>query len=252
MITQDSKRETNFAVNLTPCPLKAHTYVARVPRKTLTTDQMLDLVAEHNQGIDRYQVGHAMELLKKEILEQASLGFAVDMMGVCKLYVAPLSSVTSLTPEAETVTGFEARFSASDELKAKLKGASATVTNVVDSLPQISVIEDPGNGNKDGKLRATFSARLTGKKLKLGGKSSGVYFVPADDSGKAEGDEKKWTRVEDGFITKNTAKTLEFHLPRTLEAEKQYYIAVRTGISGGTALRHTVTGMSKILVAVTE
>ena len=38
---------------------------ARVPRKTLTTDQILDLVASHNQGIGRYQVGHAMELLKK-------------------------------------------------------------------------------------------------------------------------------------------------------------------------------------------
>lgn len=252
MITQDSKRKTNFAVNLTPCSLKPHTYVAHVPRKTLTTDQMLDLVVEHNLGIDRYQVGHAMELLKKEILEQAALGFAVDMMGVCKLYVAPSSSVTSLTPEAETVTGFEARFAPSSELKAKLKGATASVTNVVDPLPQITRIEDPGTGKADGKLRATFSARLSGRKLELGGENCGVFFVPTDEGGNAQSDEAKWIRVEDGFITTNLYKTLELHLPRTLEVGKQYYIAVRTGVSKGNLLKHTVTGMSKIAVTVVE
>ena len=80
MINIDTKRKTNFAVTLTPCYFREHTYIARVPRKMITTDQILDLVAAHNQGIDRYQVGHAMELLKKEILEQAELGFAVDIM----------------------------------------------------------------------------------------------------------------------------------------------------------------------------
>ena len=89
MINIDTKRKPNFAVTLTPCYLKEHTYIARVPRKTITTDQILDLVATHNQGIDRYQVGHAMELLKKEILEQAELGFAVDIMEICKLYISP-------------------------------------------------------------------------------------------------------------------------------------------------------------------
>ena len=68
MINIDSKRNTNFAVTLTPCNFKENTYIARVPRKTITTDQILDLIAAHNQGIDRYQIGHAMELLKKEIL----------------------------------------------------------------------------------------------------------------------------------------------------------------------------------------
>ena len=73
MTNIDTQRETNFAVTLTPCSFKENTYIARVPRKTVTTDQILDLIVNHNVGIDRYQVGHAMELLKKEILEQAKL-----------------------------------------------------------------------------------------------------------------------------------------------------------------------------------
>ena len=163
MVTINTNRETNFAVTLTPCALKENTYIARVPRRTVTTDQLLDLVSAHNVGIDRYQVGHAMELLKKEILEQAELGFAVDIMDICKLYIAPLGSVQSLTPEAETVTGFEARFAVNEGLKEKLKNVTATVTAVVDSSPQISQIENPVDGSCDGKLKATFSARIKGK-----------------------------------------------------------------------------------------
>lgn len=252
MISQDTKRETNFAVALIPCALKDHTYIARVPRKTITTDQILDLIAEHNQGIDRYQVSHSMELLKKEIMEQAALGFAVDMMGICKLYVAASSSVTSLNPAAEIVTGFEPRFSASDELKNKLKKSSASVASVSDPLPLISKIEDPGNGKTDGTLRATFSARLSGRKLKLGESDSGIYFVPLDETGAAESDETKWIKVPEGFVTLNTPKYLEFHLPRSLEKGKKYHIAVRTNMSGITVLKKTVTGLSKIPVVIEE
>lgn len=82
MTNIDTKRETNFAVTLTPCHFKENTYIAHVPRRTVTTDQILDLVTAHNQGIDRYQVAHAMELLKKEILEQAELGFSVDILEI--------------------------------------------------------------------------------------------------------------------------------------------------------------------------
>ena len=96
MTSIDTKRETNFAVTLTPCNFGKNIYIARVPRKTVTTDQLLDLVAAHNQGIDRYQVEHAMELLKKEILEQAELGFSVDIMEICKLYIAPIGGVRTL------------------------------------------------------------------------------------------------------------------------------------------------------------
>lgn len=140
---------------------------ARVPRKTLTTDQILDLVASHNQGIDRYQVGHAMELLKKEILEQAKLGFAVDIMEICKLYIAPISAIKSLKPEAETVTGFQARFTPNEELRESLKDITASVSAVIDSSPQITQIENPKNGSTDGKLKAIFSARWKQEKATL-------------------------------------------------------------------------------------
>lgn len=252
MINTDTKRETNFAVTLTPCNLKENTYIARVPRKTITTDQILDLVVSHNQGIDRYQVGHAMELLKKEILEQAALGFAVDVMEICKLYIAPSSSVQSLTPEAETVSGFEARFSVNETLKETLKSITASVASVVSPTPQITKIENPAKNAEEGKLKATFSARITGKKLKVAGETKGIYFVPETENGEAESDVSKWSEVPEEFITRNTATTLEFYLPRTLTVGNRYFIAVQTSISGTTALKSAVTGISKISVSVEE
>ena len=252
MTNVDTKRETNFAVMLSPCSLKENTYIARVPRKTVTTDQLLDLVVAHNQGIDRYQVGHAMELLKKEILEQAGQGFAVDIMEICKLYIAPIGAVQSLTPEAESVSGFEARFTVNEDLKEKLKGVTASVTAVVDSAPQISQIENPLDGTTDGTLKATFGVRLRGKKLKVGGEDSGIFFVPELEGGAAEENEGEWIQVPDSFVTTNTPTLLEFYLPRTLAAEKRYFITIRTRRSGSTELKSAVTGRAKIAVTVEE
>ena len=255
MTNIDTQRKTNFAVTLTPCKLKENTYIARVPRRTVTTDQLLDLVSAHNQGIDRFQVGHAMELLKKEILEQAELGFAVDIMEICKLYVAPVSSVTTLTPESESVTGFEARFAVNERLRNKLLNISATVTAVSDPAPQISQITDPAVGKPEAGLRATFSARIRGHKLKLGGEKSGIFFVPVagqDKDGKdfPDKDESSWTKVQGDYVTKNTDRMLEFHIPRNLEPDSKYFIAVRVASRGETELRRPLTGFSKIPVMI--
>lgn len=254
MINIDTRRETNFAVTLTPSNFGENTYIARVPRKTVTTDQILDLVAAHNKGIDRYQVEHAMELLKKEILEQAELGFSVDIMEICKLYIAPLRSVKSLTPEAERVTGFEARFSVNDRLRERLRGVTAAVTAVVDSAPQISLIENPvaEEGEDKGILKATFSAKVTGRKLKVGGEAGGIFFVPVDGENAPSLNEQEWVKVPNDFITHNTDRLLEFHLPRTLEVGRKYLVAVRVAERYGTKLKAPVTGMSRIPVMVAE
>ncbi|MCR5763567.1 MAG: DUF4469 domain-containing protein [Treponema sp.] len=254
MTNIDTKRETNFAVTLTPCHFKENTYIAHVPRRTVTTDQILDLVSAHNQGIDRYQVAHAMELLKKEILEQTELGFAVDILEICKLYIAPVNSVKSLTPESESVSGFEARFAVNDRLREKLKGMSASVTAVVDNSPQISQIENPVAKDISEKeiLKATFSARITGKKLKVEGEKGGVFFVPSIGDGTSSSSEDDWIKVPNEFITRNTDRTLEFILPRTIESGKHYFIAVRTSERRGIELKNPITGISKIPIMVAE
>jgi tRNA(fMet)-specific endonuclease VapC len=176
-------------------------------------------------------------------------------------YLAPLHGVRSLTPEAETVTGFEARFAVNERLRKRLGAMTAAVTAVVDPAPQISLIENPVAKDNEPKdvLKATFSARITGRKLKVGGEKGGIFFVPAidnpdpDSGGKIpSGTEADWVRVPDDFITHNADTRLEFHLPRTLEPGRDYFIAVRTEERGGVKLRNPVTGISRIPVTVAE
>ena len=194
-----------------------------------------------------------MELLKKEILEQAELGFSVDILEIGKLYIAPVNSVKSLTPESECITGFEARFAVNDRLRQRLKGMTAAVTAVCDSAPQISQIENPVAKDDSEKetLRATFSARITGKKLKVGGEEKGIFFVPVLEDGTPSPSESDWIKVPDEFLTRNTDKTLEFILPRTIESENSYFLAVRTAERNGNKLKQAVTGISKIPVKIT-
>lgn len=173
-------------------------------------------------------------------------------MEICKLYIAPISAIQSLKPEAEKETGFEARFTPNDELKETLKGITATVSAVVDSSPQITQIENPANGATDGKLKATFSARLKGKKLKIGGENSGIYFLPVLDDKTPDMTEKNWIKVPDDFFTTNSPSLLEFYIPRTLETGKSYFIAARTSIRGTTTLKNPVTGISSIAVTIEE
>ncbi|WP_288601622.1 DUF4469 domain-containing protein [uncultured Treponema sp.] len=58
--------------------------------------------------------------------------------------------------------------------------------------------------------------------------------------------------MDKSFITKNTASTLEFYLPRTLEIGKKYFIAVQTSLSGSTELKAPVQGISRIAVEIVE
>ena len=74
--------------------------------------------------------------------------------------------------------------------------------------------------------------------------------MPENERGETMADEAEWVRVEDGFITKNTARTLEFYLPRTLEEGKRYFIAVRTAVSGSTELKSPVLGISAVSVVI--
>ena len=76
-------------------------------------------------------------------------------------------------------------------VKKTLKGISASVTAVVGSSPQISRIEPPADGLTDGTPKATFSARLTDKKLKVVGETNSIYFIPFCEDETVKTDEKR-------------------------------------------------------------
>ena len=253
MINNNAKAESTLGVTLSACALRENTYVAHVPRNTVSMDALLNEVVEHNQGIDKYQIGHAAELLKREILNQIKQGKAVNMLDLGTLYIAPTSGVSSLNPSSEDIKNFEARFSSGEELKSVLSTITASVAEIKDSSPVIKTVTNPLDGSTDGNLTATYSVRLSGKKLKVGGTGSGVWFVPVTDDGTADADESKWLGVEEKFITVNQPKTLEFYIPRTVENDTKYKIVIRTALDASGKEKKTLCqGETPNVVTVME
>ncbi len=105
----------------------------------------------------------------------------------------------------------------------------------------------------DGTLAATFSARLTGRKLKLGGETYGLWFakVTTDaDGNETLTDESEWIQVPGDYITRNMPSEISFDLPRTLEEGATYKIILRTSISGGNVLKNWVQSVSPAVTVV--
>lgn len=250
MINQNELTTSKIGVKLQNSPFSTTKYFARVPRNTVTMDALLNSVVEHNQGIDKFQIGHAAELLKREFLEQLKEGRAVSILDIGTIYLAPEKGINVLNPDNKDITGFEARFSPSSELKESLSKITASVTSVEEKVPLIKTIENPLDNSTIGILKSTFSVRLTGKKLKVGGTDSGIFFAPVVE-GIMDIQEENWIKVPENFITTNSQTKLEFFLPRELQEEKPYIIVVKSSVTNyGKERKQPIQGFSDQTVTI--
>lgn len=264
MINQNEQTASKIGVTLSASGLAPNMYVARVPRNNVSMDALLNSVVENNHGIDKYQISHAAELLKKEILLQIKSGKSVNVLDLGTLYLASRKGIKTLNPDKTDINGFEARFSVAKEINAALAKITASVTQIIVANPVIKEIQNPlqtdeesnphmQNSSDRVSLKATFSARIKGRNLKLGGEESGIWFVPLTDEGVAEADESQWIKVDDEFILKNGKTVLEFHLPRELTVGTQYLILIRTRLGGSSVLKKDLLeGESPMAVVIVE
>ena len=239
-----------LAVTLRNNPFKEGTFIAHVPHRAISMNALISEIADTTQGLDKYQIVHAAELLRDKIEKLLSMGYAVSVLDLGTMYLAAKESVRNYNPDTTDIAGFEVRFSVSQKLKAAAAKIVANVAAVSDNSPAIKSVENPIDGNTEGTLKATFSARLSGRNLKVGGEGSGVWFVPLNAGGVAESDESKWIQVDNNFITVNKAKELTFFLPRTLEEGVRYLIIVRTAVCGSMMRSAFTEGASPIAVTV--
>lgn len=245
------KKDTKLTVLLNKNQLDDSTHVGKLIRNTFSVENLIQEIVDTNTGVDYLMVSHAGELLKREILRQVQKGYAVNVLGLGTLYLAPGGAVKGGdNPSVTDIPGFTARFTPSAEAKEAASSVQAELVVKNDTTPLVSSIMNLSTGKDDGVLTAGKSVRLTGSRLKTGGTGSGIFFVPCDAAGNAETDESKWTAVNADFFPRNTNKTLEFECPAAAAATK-FLIAVRTAVTGsGEARKEPVTGMSSMTVTV--
>ena len=145
------------------------------------------------------------------------------------------------------------KFTPSTTAKEAISVISANSFMVSDPAPQISSIISLKDGNTDGILYQDYPVRLTGGKLKVGGDSAGIFFVPVTSSGTPSTEENTWIEVDTEYFPRNTATTLEFYIPSSVSVDTNYFIAVRTSYISSTSMREEpVTGYSASTVIVTQ
>lgn len=247
MINQNDNAANAIPINVRANPLKENSVIASVPRNTISMDAVLNEAAGESSGLDKFQISHAAEILKSIFTRQLKTGNAVSLLDMGTLYLVPMGGVKSENPSKSDIHGFTARFTPGVKFQKELDGLTAANIQMTQTNPVITAVVNTHTGNADGTLPAMFSARITGRKLKLGGSVNGLWFakVSADDRGnKVLAAESEWISVPKNYITRNMPSEIVFDLPRTLEEGATYKIILRTSVSGGTELKGYVQAMS--------
>ena len=236
--------EGSLSVSLYKNPFTGSGYLGKVKRRNVALDILIGMIASKHPGVSEGLLQIAAGYMQEEILELLGLGYSVNILELGTLYLAPTGSIAG--DSTSDIPTIEARFTPSDTVKSTAASVSVETVVVTTSEPEIKEIIDTANLDGDGaSLTKNRLCRLTGTKLKLGGESYGIFFVPVQDDGNLSAAESEWISVDESSVVTNQPKKLEFYVPDSLSTEASYSIAVRTMLSSSSTTRKSaVTGYS--------
>lgn len=215
-------------------------FIGTVARNTAKTESLVTRLLAKNTGISEYTIKPVTDMLHDEGIDAFKNGQAIEVLGFGILYVAPIGSIKGRHPSASDVKGFEIRYSPSKEVKELMKNIVAEDVKESDAAPQINSLMNVYDGAETTTFTAKMPVRVTGSNLRIGGKDSGVFLAPvSSEAGQpAVSDEGQW--IKSGHISVNKDKWLEFFLPPSLKAGTPYRIVLRTSfMAGGKGERKT-------------
>jgi hypothetical protein len=243
---EETNAERKIYVKLHTNQFDKESYVGLVPRNTLSMDAIVTQIIKNNPGIGKFAVYHSAELIKEEIMKQLATGCAVSVLDLGTMYIGVSGKIAGSDPTAADIPDFTVRFTPSQKVQETLSSVVADGVMYADEAPVINAAEDFLRLTEDGILHTGTIVRITGRKLKVGGTGSGIFFVPAASDGTPVTDETKWVAVDISVIPQNLPKSLIFALPPALEKDTPYFIAVRTAYTSGSKLKKgNATGFSQ-------
>jgi hypothetical protein len=248
---EETNAERKIYVKLHTNQFDKESYVGMVPRNTLSMDAVVTEITKNNPGIGKFAVYHSAELIKEEIMNQLATGCAVSVLDLGTMYIGVSGKIEGSDPSPADIPDFTIRFTPSPKVQETLSSVVADGIMYADEAPVINTVEDFLRLADDGILHSGTTVRITGRKLKVGGNGSGIFFVPVDSDGKPVTDEKIWTGVDTSVIPQNLPKSLIFALPSALEKDIPYFIAVRTACTSGNKMKkENATGFSQKTVKI--
>ena len=224
----EKQTESSVSLSLTVNNIDAGSYIARVPQSKVDLVNIVSDIKAKYPGLSPFEIIHAAELIKAQVLEYIKEGKAIDILELGTLYPAPKGTVPRANPQADALPELTLRFRPSKQALAALAAVSAESYMVKNPAPSIARVASLKEGASEGELWRTYPARITGQNLKVAGDEGGVFLVPEDKEGNPSDDESAWIAADPLALSRNEPKTLEFFVPEEAEEGKAYFIAVKT------------------------
>ncbi|MBQ6568058.1 MAG: DUF4469 domain-containing protein [Treponema sp.] len=247
LMINDEDNKLVIALHTNPFSLQKDSYIGSIPRDTLTISNLAARIKDSDRGLDEYTVLKAAGLLKKECLTAIRRGQAVNLLGLCTMFIAPEGSIDANNTASALTQKLVLRFTPTAEARDIASGMKITKVIVNDGQPQIDgMFSLPGEMPTE-TFRVGKGIRLVGNRLKVAGDGSGLYLCPADENGNISKDVEDWIEVEKRQFSFNKPKRLEFFIPDGTPPGS-YRIRLKTFFSGRkNELKTAISTVSKVI-----
>jgi len=209
----------------------------RIPRDRVTVEHIIASIIDENQGMNLYQFKMAISLFKDQVLKMVKLGKCVNMLDLGLLYITTKGTVKGEHPNKDADLTLTPRFTPSQLLNEAVGSLQIKDVTISDTNPYIDSVKNTWT-NEEWVVYPDKVCKIKGKRIKLGGDSYSICFVPLNEDG-TEATDKPLLEVDKSKISKNTFSTLEFYAPAELDPSVKYLIRITTRYLTGDLSRKT-------------
>lgn len=253
-VLSPQKEKTKVDVTIQKSNLKdgsgrARTYGSVSHRKVTVFQILAEMEENHSVVASKELMFYVAQELSRRMMDKFSQGYAVELLDFGTLFPTMKGSIRKGDSPAEIAKHFDVGFTPSKESRDALK--NLTVRNVLSVQKQhyIASVSDALQEEADKPIPLNALVRITGKAIKLGGPSCGLYAAPVSRnwSGPRLPDRSLWIKQE--HISRNLPSTLEFFMDGMKEGK--WVFIIETSLSaGGKALKQCVIVHSKPVTIV--
>ncbi|WP_296706338.1 DUF4469 domain-containing protein [Treponema sp. UBA7570] len=214
---------------------------AKVKRNTAFIGNIVSKILEHNKVLDRETLLYSAGLFRNAILELLKSGKAVDLLEMGVLYIKPNGSIDSETPDIEDIPKMTLSFTPSDIAIEAVKDVTAGADISTTNEPLLSALYNIHTRKSGTELSIGYSARITGKRLKIAGNEAktGLYLASCTEEGIYDPDPSSWISLGMENIVDNTNTKILFNIPDSVTAGN-YRLIIKTAYGSGTRINKTV------------
>ncbi|MCR5289752.1 MAG: DUF4469 domain-containing protein [Treponema sp.] len=219
---------------------KVHQYGTIAHHKVTVTSILKEMEDDHSIVASKELMYYVAQELGQRMLKKFKQGYAIELLDFGTVFPTMRGSVGAFDSATELKKHFDVGFTPSKEVRAALDNYTVRTVRKVSEQHKIYSVTDILEVNRQKKeLTVGLMAQVTGKAIKLGGKTFGLYAAAVSQEWVGELPERtQWIAME--HISINKPSTIQFFVEEVLKPG-WYVFIVETCLSGsGKELKQSV------------